>query len=314
MKRTAIVVLSVLLAPALFADAGRHLIPAGTLVSCNTGDARISSTSTAVGDPVLCKVERRFGNLTLPYGSVLGGTFSDYKDPGHFVGKGFMQLDFDRLYVGDTVIPIEAKVVEVPGYRIDPQGRILGKGHAVRDTVTWMIPILWPIDLLELPRRGPRATLKAETQLTLRVMEDTEVPVTPEPQRDPYGLIPRGGQSYAPQPEPPAQEPESPPQLSYAPQDEPSAQPYYGYVPAPSPAPVLMAPMVVPPPVAIYGSYYGGPRWIAPRPMYGYRGGWVAARAYGYPYGYTGGPSWGYDGFGRMAGQGMAYRSVYRSR
>jgi hypothetical protein len=315
MKRTAIVVLSVLLAPPLFADAGQHLIPAGTLVSCNTGDARISSSSTAVGDPVLCKVERRFGNMTLPYGSVLGGTFADFKDPGHFVGKGFMQLDFDRLYVGDTVIPIEAKVVDVPGYRIDPHGRILGKGHAVRDTITWMIPILWPIDLIELPRRGPRPTLKSETQLTLRVMEDTEVPVTPEPQRDPYGLIPRGGQSYAPQPEPPAQQPQDEPQLSYAPPDEPPAQPDYGYVPPPSPAPVLMAPMVVaPPPMVAYGSFYVGPRWIAPRPLYGYRGGWVAARAYGRPYGYAGGRAWAYGGSGRMAGQGMGYRSVYRGR
>ena len=99
-----------------------------------------------------------------------------------------MQLDFDRLYVGDTVIPIDAKVVDVQGYKIDAQGRILGKGHPVRDTVLWMIPVLWPIDLINLPRRGPRPTLKAETSLTLRVMDDIRVPVTAEPQRDPYGL------------------------------------------------------------------------------------------------------------------------------
>ena len=29
------------------------------------------------------------------------GNLPEYKDPGHFVGKGWMQLDFDRLYVGD---------------------------------------------------------------------------------------------------------------------------------------------------------------------------------------------------------------------
>lgn len=191
MKRISLVVLSILLAPPLFADAGQRLIPAGSLVSCTTGDARISSRTTAVGDPVLCKVKHRHGDFMLPYGSYLGGEFAEYKDPGHLVGKGYMQLDFDRLDVGETVLPIDAKVVDVRGYRIDAQGRILGKGHPVRDTITWVIPVLWPIDLLNLPRRGPRPTLKAETALTLRVMEDIEVPVTPELRRDPYGLVPR---------------------------------------------------------------------------------------------------------------------------
>ncbi len=168
MKRVMFVVFSLLLAPSLFADAGSRLIPAGSLVSCTTGDGKISSKTTAVGDPVLCKVEFRRGDFMLPYGSYLGGQFAEYKDPGHFVGKGWMELDFDRLYVGDTVVPINAKVVDVPGYKIDAQGRILGKGHAVRDTVLWMIPVLWPIDLINLPRRGPRPTLKSETTLTLR--------------------------------------------------------------------------------------------------------------------------------------------------
>ena len=88
-------------APPLFAEAGQRLIPAGSLVSCTTGDARISSKTTAVGDPVLCKVEHRRGDFMLPYGSYLGGEFAEYKDPGHFVGKGYMMLSFDRLYVGD---------------------------------------------------------------------------------------------------------------------------------------------------------------------------------------------------------------------
>ena len=132
MKRVMFVVFSLLLTPSLFADAGAKLIPAGALVSCTTGDGRISSKTTAVGDPVLCKVQFRRGDFMLPYGSYLGGQFADYKDPGHFVGKGWMELDFDRLYVGDQVLPISAKIADVPGYKIDAQGHILGKGHAVR--------------------------------------------------------------------------------------------------------------------------------------------------------------------------------------
>ncbi|HLI03744.1 MAG TPA: hypothetical protein VKU93_05675 [Terracidiphilus sp.] len=298
--------LILLLAPRLFADSQR-LIPAGSLVSCTTGDARISSKTTAPGDPVLCKVEHRRGDFMLPYGSYLGGEFSEYKDPGHFVGKGWMLLSFDRLYVGDTVVPIDAKVVDVPGYKIDAQGRIIGKGHAVRDTVEWMIPVLWPIDLINLPRRGPRPTLKAETALTLRVMEDIVVPETPEPQRDPYGLIPRG-QGENDEPAPPAQDQQPAPQMGY--DDQPAPPP--AYAPPPPPVVAYAAPMpppyfVAPPPAFVaYGGFFAGPRvaygygprFYAGRPFAGY-----APRAYGYGY------ARGYAGGGRVAaGFGGGFR------
>ena len=310
MKRAMFVVFSLLLAPSLFADASSRLIPAGALVSCTTGDGKISSKTTAVGDPVLCKVQFRRGDFMLPYGSYLGGQFSEYKDPGHFVGKGWMELDFDRLYVGDTVVPISAKVVDVPGYKIDAQGRILGKGHAVRDTVLWMIPVLWPIDLINLPRRGPRPTLKSETTLTLRMMDDIQVPVVPEPQRDPYGLYQRGPNSYAPQPAPPTQAPDEGPEQSYAPEqpvpDEQPAPPAMAYAPPVAyPAPMQYAPPVVYAPYPSVLPYVGvaiGPRvefyGYGPRPYvggpvvrgygYGYAPRAYAPVARGYAYGYTG--------------------------
>jgi len=290
MKYSSLVVLSFLLAPPLFANAGQRMIPAGALVSCTTGDGRISSKTTAMGDPVLCKVNFHRGDFMLPYGSYLGGNFSAYKDPGHFVGKGWMQLDFDRLYVGDQAIPLDAKVVDVKGYKIDSQGRILGKGHAVRDTVLWMIPVLWPIDLINLPRRGPRPTLKAETALTLRVMEDIQVPVVPEPQRDPYGLMQRQPDAYAPQPPPPNQEPDTNPDYSYAPPEQPMAPPPVAY--APPVAYPCCAPMYVPPVYAYNGfamavrpgGYAYGPRGYARGPAYAPRGYAPGVRGYGYNY------------------------------
>ncbi len=297
MKYSSLVICSLLLAPPLFAEAGQHLIPAGSLISCTTGDGRISSRNTAVGDPVLCKVNFRRGDFMMPYGSYLGGNFSEYKDPGHFVGKGWMRLDFDRLYVGDQEIPIAAKVVDVPGYKIDSQGRIVGKGHAVRDTVLWMIPVLWPIDLINLPRRGPRPTLKAETALTLRVMEDIQVPVVPEPQRDPYGLMQRTPDAYAPAPPAPNQEPDQGPDSAYAPPEQPMAPPPMAYAPPVAAAPMpYYAPMYVPPPVVAYGyggfalgvrpgAYAYGPRGYVRGPgvgPYGPRGYAPGVRAYGY--------------------------------
>ena len=297
MKYSSLVVLSLLLAPPLFAESGVRIIPAGALVSCTTGDGRISSKTTAMGDPVLCKVNFHRGDFMLPYGSYLGGNFSEYKDPGHFVGKGWMLLDFDRLYVGDRVIPLDAKVVDVKGYKIDSQGRILGKGHAVRDTVLWMIPVLWPIDLINLPRRGPRPTLKAETALTLRVMEDIQVPVVPEPQRDPYGLMQRQPDAYAPAPPPPNQEPDTNPEYSYAPPEQPMAPPPMAYAPPVAVAPMpYYAPMYVSPPMVAYngfavgvrpGAYAYGPRGYVRGPVvgpYGPRGYAPGVRGYGYNY------------------------------
>ncbi len=67
----------------------------------------------------------------------------------------------------------------------------------MRDTVEWAIPILWPIDLLNLPRRGPRPVLKAETQLTVKVMDDVVVPIYPPGTRSEEGFAHRAPMSYS---------------------------------------------------------------------------------------------------------------------
>jgi hypothetical protein len=140
---------------------------------------KISSVRDDIGDPILCRVTRlvMFGQQVLPYGSYLGGTFQKAKDPGYLVGKGWMVLSFDRIVLPQgEIIPIQGKVVDVPQYVVDKQGRILGRGHATRDVVLWAIPILWPIDLLNLPRRGPKPTLRPETNITVKLMDDLMLP------------------------------------------------------------------------------------------------------------------------------------------
>ncbi len=219
--------LALLLATApLTAYAADQLIPAGSLIQCTVAEPRLSSKTADIGDPVLCQVSpmERYGRSMLPYGSFLEGRFEDYKDPGHLVGKGWMELKFDRMVIEpDTVIPLAAKVVYVPGYPVDKQGRIHGKGHAVRDTVEWMIPILWPIDMINLPRRGPRPTLKEETRLTLKVMDDLVVPISPEQPRDGSGLMRRAPTYY---PAPLQAQPIAPPVIyTYAPPPPPPLVP-----------------------------------------------------------------------------------------
>jgi len=42
--------------------------------------------------------------------------------------------------------------------------------------VEWLIPPLWPWKILTLPAKGPRPALKGEAQVTVRLMDDIDVP------------------------------------------------------------------------------------------------------------------------------------------
>ena len=231
MKSTAFALFPLLVVAASLAHAGQ-LVPAGSLISCTLSDPTLSSKTASIGDPVLCAVSyssymQQVGPARLPYDSYLAGQFEEYKDPGHFVGKGWMELKFERVVIEpDTVIPISARVVGVTGYHVDRDGRILGRGHAVRDSVEWAVPILWPIDLINLPRRGPRPTIKNEARLVLKVMNDFKMPDAEAPQEVSPGLYRRTPSSYA-APPPPEQTMPSYPVVEYHPMTMPAPS-WYG--------------------------------------------------------------------------------------
>src|SRR5215467_12389343 len=154
------------------------VVPAGTLMTCALDEPRFSSANVALGDPFLCYPRNltQFGQPVFPRGTYLVGHLEADKDPGHFVGKGYLKLAFDRIGLPQSDVPLNAKVIAVAGYNVDRQGKIIGHGHATRDTVEWMLPPLWPWKIITLPARGPRPTLKGETRVTLRVMDDIIVP------------------------------------------------------------------------------------------------------------------------------------------
>jgi hypothetical protein len=257
-KSKLLTLVPLMLATTLSCYAGERLLPAGSLIQCTISEPKLSSKTTAIGDPILCRISpgSKYGQFNIPYDSYLAGEFEDYKDPGHLVGKGWMELEFDRMIVQPaTSLPLAAKVVDVPGYTVDQQGRILGKGHTTRDIVEWSIPILWPIDLLNLPRRGPRPTLKTETRLTVKLMQDIMIPEAEQPQRDPSGLIRRTPAAYEPPPQ------QAPPNTE--------AQAY------PRPGVTVLAEEVVPPPPPVY---YGYPPYGYM--VYGYGAGVPAVRGY----------------------------------
>jgi hypothetical protein len=154
------------------------LVPAGTLLRCTMDEPNFSSKTADIGDPVICHLSalRQFGKAVFPRGSYLGGHLEADKEPGHFVGKGYLKIEFDRIGFPDSDIPVPSKIVAAKGYKVDKKGDIVGKGHATRDTVEWLIPPLWPWKVLTLPARGPRPTLKGEEQITVRLMDDIDVP------------------------------------------------------------------------------------------------------------------------------------------
>ena len=251
----------VLVLPASLVGRAEQLIPGGSVMQCTVAQPHLSSKTEHVGDPVLCQVghSEMYGRSVFPYGSYLVGRFEDYKDPGHFVGKGWMELRFDHMVVGnDTVIPISTRVVaDSAKLPVDKEGRIHGTGHPTRDAIEWMIPVLWPIDLINLPRRGPYPELKPETRLTVLILDDFGIPTKSEVQHQPEMISkynyadPTPAQAAAPieRVQPVAQ----PVQQTYSqpypyPYPYPQQSPSVVVVQSPAPAPAIIqqpAPQVV---------------------------------------------------------------------
>ncbi len=178
-RKSLLITLTLLLCALTVSAVARDLIPAGTLLTCTLDEPNFSPKTAMIGDPVLCHLGPlgNFGHSVFPRGAMLGGHLEDFKAPGHFVGKGSMALEFDRMILPNAeVLPLSAKIIAAPHMKVDAQGEIKGKGHPKRDAIEWMIPVLWPIKIITLPARGPYPALKGESRISLRLMEDVEVP------------------------------------------------------------------------------------------------------------------------------------------
>src|ERR1700675_3804505 len=87
------------------------LVPAGTLLHCTLDEPNFSSATADIGDPVVCHLAalRQFGKTVFPRGSYLGGHLEADKEPGHFVGKGYLKIEFDRIGSRDSDIPLPSR-------------------------------------------------------------------------------------------------------------------------------------------------------------------------------------------------------------
>jgi hypothetical protein len=212
MRRLIVILVSALtvLVCAAAVHAQDILVPAGTLLQCTMDEPNFSSKTAAIGDPVLCHLRtmQEFGRPVFPRGAMLGGHLEADKEPGHFWGKGYLKITFDRVILPSGDLPVPAKVISARGYKVDKEGDIDGKGHAKRDVVEWMIPPLWPWKVLMLPARGPRPMLRGEEPMQLRLMDDIVVPRTMAfgPNRPPWATQTRPS-SFRPIPQPNAIQP-----------------------------------------------------------------------------------------------------------
>jgi hypothetical protein len=144
------------------------LVPAGTLLHCTLDEPNFSSATADIGDPVLCHLStlREFGQNVFPRGSYLGGHLEASKEPGHFVGKGYLQLVFDRIGFPTTDVPVPSKVIAAKGYKVDRQETLSGKATP-RETSSNAHSSCGP-GRSSPAAKGPRPTLKGEEQITVR--------------------------------------------------------------------------------------------------------------------------------------------------
>jgi hypothetical protein len=170
---------------------------AGTLLHCTLAEPNFSSESAKIGEPLVCSARplREFGRLAVPSGAYFVGQLESYREPGRFIGKGWIKLEFERLILPNRDIPLLSKVISVGDFTVDSDGKIHGSGHPTRDALGWAIPLFWPVKLITLPMRGPRPTLRGELPVTLRLLEDASIP------RDAYFISqnprPRAGDGSA---------------------------------------------------------------------------------------------------------------------
>ena len=102
MSRTYYLCLMLLFAPFSRAQPDVELetvVPAGTLLHCILDEPNFSSQTAQVGDPVLCHVNSlvMFGRPLTTRGAYLSARLQEYRDPGHFFGKGWLQLEYREL-------------------------------------------------------------------------------------------------------------------------------------------------------------------------------------------------------------------------
>src|SRR5882757_2321903 len=126
------------------------VVPAGTLLRCTLNEPNFSSATAEVGDPVVCHVgaTQQFGREAFPRDTYIAGHLEAYKDPGHLVGKGWLQLS-----LGLTLIVLKSEAIDAARASRDAsqagidrlkQPGFVNKAVGALETAEGGIPVLGP--------------------------------------------------------------------------------------------------------------------------------------------------------------------------
>jgi len=89
---------------------------------------------------------------------------------GRLWGRAKAQIVFNSILTPDNCeYPIDATLIGAKKYQIH-EGVIIGRGHPRRDALALLFPPTTPYQLIRLPARGPKLTIREEEQLVIKLM------------------------------------------------------------------------------------------------------------------------------------------------
>lgn len=151
------------------------VLPAGVTIMVAPEHA-IAAGEIPEGEPLLFTVTedvRLFPGtpVLIPRSSKITAVMGDSRKAGRFVGRASMEISFRELLTPSwSAYPVNARVVALKKYQVR-ENRIIGRGHAKRDTAFMLFPPFTLFQLMAVPARGPRLALKEEQLLMIKLMQ-----------------------------------------------------------------------------------------------------------------------------------------------
>ena len=162
----------------LSASARDIVLPAGTLLQCTLNEPNFSSSTVDVGDPVLCHLRgvTEFGQQAFPRGSY----WSDISIRPRIRATSGARV-ISRSSSIASACPPAICLWKPRSFPPEATKSINRARSTARDTPSATSSNgcsrpLWPWKVIMLPARGPRPKLKGETVLSLRLMDDVQIP------------------------------------------------------------------------------------------------------------------------------------------
>ena len=148
-------------------------IPAGTIIRAYPDEQLVAGTTSG---PLLFTTAadvRFFLNRPpiLPRGSKILGRMESSGKAGRLWGRAKAQVVFTSILTPDYCeYPIDAALIGTKKHQVR-EGVIVGRGHPRRDAIALLFPPTTLYQLIRLPARGPKLTIREEEQLVIKLTQ-----------------------------------------------------------------------------------------------------------------------------------------------